>query len=104
MRRRWTSVRSRRNATGGCRGAVLGAFANGLIITFMPELLLGYPGQLGLANTIFGDADIAWVGILPGTVAGLGTVAAWMLAALFLVLVFVLGSIFLFLRPHYVAE
>jgi len=47
------------NATGGRRGAVFGAFANGLIITFLPALLLGYLGQLGLANTTFGDSDFA---------------------------------------------
>ena len=92
------------NATGGRRGAVLGAFVNGLIITFLPALLLGYLGQLGLANTTFGDADFAWVGILLGSVAGLGAAAAWALAVLFVILAFVLGYIFPALRPGYEAE
>lgn len=92
------------NATGGRRGAVLGAFANGLIITFLPALLLGYLGQLGLANTTFGDADFAWVGILLGSVADLGIAAAWTLAVLFVILTFVLGYIFPALRPGYEPE
>jgi len=88
------------NATGGRRGAVLGAFANGLIITFLPALLLAYLGQLGLANTTFGDSDFAWVGILLGSVANLGVVFAWALAVLFVALAFVLGYLFPVLRPR----
>lgn len=87
------------NATGGRRGAVLGAFVNGLIITFLPALLLGYLGQLGLSNTTFGDADFSWVGILLGSVADLGVVAAWALAIIFVALTFVLGYVFPALRP-----
>jgi PTS system ascorbate-specific IIC component len=93
------------NATGGRRGAVFGAFANGLIITFLPALLLGYLGQLGLANTTFGDSDFAWAGIVLGFVAEAGLVFAWALAALFVALVFVLGYLFPVLRPrHETAE
>ncbi|GAB2541816.1 PTS ascorbate transporter subunit IIC [Brachybacterium huguangmaarense] len=54
------------NATGGRRGAVLGAFTNGLIITFLPALLLRVLGSFGSANTTFGDADFGWFGILIG--------------------------------------
>lgn len=89
------------NATGGRRGAVLGAFANGLIITFLPALLLAYLGQLGLANTTFGDSDFAWVGILLGAVANAGVVFAWALAIVFVALTFVLGYVFPVLRPRY---
>jgi PTS system ascorbate-specific IIC component len=92
------------NATGGRRGAILGGFSNGLIITFLPALLLGYMGQLGLANTTFGDSDFGWVGILLGSLAGLGTVAAWALAAIFVVLAFALGYVFPPLRPGYRAQ
>ena len=93
------------NATGGRRGAVFGAFANGLIITFLPALLLGYLGQLGLANTTFGDSDFAWAGIVLGFVAEAGVVFAWALAALFVALVFVLGYLLPVLRPrHETAE
>ncbi|MEJ7872914.1 MAG: PTS ascorbate transporter subunit IIC [Rubrobacteraceae bacterium] len=88
------------NTTGGRRGAVLGAFANGLIITLLPALLLAYLGQLGLANTTFGDSDFAWVGILLGSVANLGVVFAWALAVLFVALAFALGYLFPVLRPR----
>lgn len=54
------------NATGGRRGAVLGAFVNGVIITVLPALLLGVLGAFGEANTTFGDADFGWFGIAVG--------------------------------------
>ncbi|WP_034915773.1 MULTISPECIES: PTS ascorbate transporter subunit IIC [Erwinia] len=54
------------NATGGRRGAVLGAFANGLLITFIPVFLLPVLGSIGLANTTFSDSDLGAVGILLG--------------------------------------
>lgn len=54
------------NATGGRRGAIAGAFINGLAITFLPALLLPVLGQLGFANTTFGDADFGVLGIIIG--------------------------------------
>ncbi|ALU20703.1 PTS ascorbate transporter subunit IIC [Corynebacterium pseudotuberculosis] len=57
------------NATGGRRGALCGAFVNGLLITFLPAFLLGVLGSFGEANTTFGDADFGWFGILIGEAA-----------------------------------
>ncbi|KAA8996998.1 PTS ascorbate transporter subunit IIC [Affinibrenneria salicis] len=57
------------NATGGRRGAMLGAFANGLLITFLPVLLLPVLGALGFANTTFSDADFGVIGIALGNMA-----------------------------------
>ncbi len=59
------------NATGGRRGAIAGAFANGLLITFLPALLLGVLGNFGDENTTFGDTDFGWYGILLGNAAKL---------------------------------
>lgn len=56
------------NATGGRRGAMLGAFANGLLITFIPVFLLPVLGSIGLANTTFSDSDFGAVGILLGLI------------------------------------
>lgn len=56
------------NATGGLRGCVLGAMAHGLLITFLPVLLMPVLGDLGFANTTFSDADFAVVGILLGNI------------------------------------
>ena len=57
------------NATGGKRGASLGAFANGLLITFLPVLLLPVLGSLGFANTTFSDSDFGVVGIILGNMS-----------------------------------
>ncbi|WP_345242158.1 PTS ascorbate transporter subunit IIC [Pontibacillus salipaludis] len=54
------------NATGGRRGAVVGSFANGAIISFLPALLLPVLGSLGFEGTTFGDADFGFVGIILG--------------------------------------
>lgn len=57
------------NATGGRRGAMIGAFANGLLLTFLPAILYPLLGSLGYAGTTFSDADFATLGIILG-VAG----------------------------------
>ena len=54
------------NATGGRRGAICGAFVNGLLITILPAFLLQVLGSFGSENTTFGDADFGWFGILLG--------------------------------------
>ncbi|MFJ8086943.1 PTS ascorbate transporter subunit IIC [Lysinibacillus sp. NPDC095746] len=52
------------NATGGRRGAIVGAFANGLMISFIPALLLIFMGDIGYEGTTFGDSDFGIVGII----------------------------------------
>ncbi|MGL5417286.1 MAG: PTS ascorbate transporter subunit IIC [Clostridium sp.] len=56
------------NSTGGKKGAVVGAFVNGLLISFIPALLLPVLGNLGFQNTTFGDFDFGVIGITIGKV------------------------------------
>ena len=76
------------NATGGRRGAVVGAFLNGVLITFLPALLLKVLGAFGKENTTFGDADFGWFGSLVGNAAKAGTVVG-------AVLMLVIGAVIL---------
>ncbi|MFC9998583.1 PTS ascorbate transporter subunit IIC [Nocardia sp. NPDC127526] len=64
------------NATGGRRGAVAGAFVNGVLITFLPAILLKVLGPFGEENTTFGDADFGWFGTAIGGAAELGGAGA----------------------------
>lgn len=79
------------NATGGRRGAAFGAFANGLLITFLPAFLLGVLGSFGSANTTFGDADFGWFGMLIGWAAQASGALGLILVALVGLAVFALG-------------
>ncbi|MDO5077031.1 PTS ascorbate transporter subunit IIC [Corynebacterium sp.] len=81
------------NATGGRRGAVFGAFTNGLLITFLPAFLLGVLGTFGNENTTFGDADFGWFGIAVGAAAKLGGIGGFALIALVGAVVFGLALI-----------
>ncbi|MFC3022861.1 PTS ascorbate transporter subunit IIC [Vibrio zhugei] len=54
------------NAMGGLRGAVLGAFTQGLCISFLPMMLLPVLGGLGLKATTFADFDFGVVGLILG--------------------------------------
>ncbi len=49
---------------GGYRGAIVGAFTHGLIITFLPLLILPVMYQLGYTQTTFSDTDFGVVGLL----------------------------------------
>ena len=74
------------NATGGRRGATIGAFVNGLLISFIPALLLPVLGELGFANTTFGDVDFGVIGIVLGQVGNwLGNIGIYGLAGIILV-------------------
>ena len=52
------------NSTGGTRGAALGGFVNGILISFLPMLALPHMGALGTAGVSFADTDFCIVAIL----------------------------------------
>jgi len=52
------------NATGGWKGAALGGFLNGLIFTLLAGTAYVALGQLGFANSTFGDTDFGVIGNL----------------------------------------
>ncbi|PKH23655.1 PTS ascorbate transporter subunit IIC [Enterobacterales bacterium CwR94] len=56
------------NITGGRRGAIIGSFVQGLLISFLPAILLPVLGDMGFASTTFGDADFGIVGIVLGNI------------------------------------
>lgn len=56
------------NAAGGKKGAALGAFVHGILITVGPALLLPVLSSLGFPGTTFGDFDFAVVGIIIGNI------------------------------------
>ncbi|MET7933052.1 PTS ascorbate transporter subunit IIC [Streptomyces sp. NPDC005322] len=78
------------NSTGGRRGAVVGAFLNGVLITFLPALLLKVLGAFGGQNTTFGDADFGWFGALIGNAGKAGGAAG--LVVILLIGLAVLGA------------
>ena len=83
------------NATGGKRGAIIGSFVNGILITVGAALLLPTLGALGFQNTTFGDADFQWVGILIGRIGSTLKESPTMIAGsliLILAVVFAIGG------------
>lgn len=59
------------NAVGGRRGAIIGAFVQGILISFLPAMLLPVLGSLGFEGTTFGDSDFGVVGIIIGYIINL---------------------------------
>ncbi|MGL4588651.1 MAG: PTS ascorbate transporter subunit IIC [Mycoplasmatales bacterium] len=60
------------NATGGKRGAIVGAFSNGVLISFLPVFLLPVLGGFGFEGSTFSDADFGVVGIILGNLVKFG--------------------------------
>ena len=55
------------NSTGGRRGAVTGAFTNGVLITTLPAALLPMLGEYSQLSAVYSDADYSFYGIILGT-------------------------------------
>lgn len=58
------------NKTGGLRGAIIGPFIVGIVMSFLPAIFLIFTGQLGYATT-WGDADFNVIGIILSWILGL---------------------------------
>ncbi|WP_104165181.1 PTS ascorbate transporter subunit IIC [Cryobacterium sp. N22] len=83
------------NAAGGRRGAVVGAFANGIAITFLPLLLLPVLGEIGFSNSTFSDSDYGIVGLFLGWLSvGGGQIAVIAGIVVSLVMMYVASFIF----------
>lgn len=61
------------NASGGVKGATVGAFLQGVLISFLPVFLMPVLGGLGFEGSTFSDADFGLVGILLGVLNNLGS-------------------------------
>ncbi|MGT2866750.1 PTS ascorbate transporter subunit IIC [Streptococcus fryi] len=78
------------NASGGVRGATVGAFLQGVLISFLPIFLLPVLGGLGFEATTFSDADFGISGIVLGLLNQVGGKTA-IIAGLVAVLAVLLG-------------
>jgi PTS system ascorbate-specific IIC component len=67
---------------------VVGAFINGMLITFLPAGLMTVMGSFGLANSTFGDTDFCWYGTLVGNLAHLGSVGGGISLLVFAAILF----------------
>lgn len=54
------------NAFGGIRGATVGAFLQGVLISYLPIFLMPVLGGLGFEGSTFSDADFGLLGIVLG--------------------------------------
>lgn len=91
------------NGQGGRRGAILGAFANGLAITFLPLFLLPVLGDMGMANATYSDADFGVAGILLGYSNMAGGQIALIATVVIALVVFYLASFLMSRRDRVVA-
>lgn len=56
------------NSTGGWRGALAGSFIMGLLLAFLPLLLIPMYGQMGIQGSTFPNVDYNVIGILLKTI------------------------------------
>lgn len=64
------------NAAGGVRGATVGAFMQGVLISYLPIFLMPVLGGLGFKGTTFSDADSGLSGIVLGMLNKIGGATA----------------------------
>ncbi len=84
------------NAEGGLKGCIAGAFAHGLLITFLPAICMPVFTALGFTSATFSDADFSWMGIVFGNLAQ--AIPGWPLFAV-CVICFLLPIIYNIVAP-----
>lgn len=73
------------NTVGGRRGCIIGSFIHGLLISFVPIILIPVLGHLGLGTASYADADFGIVGSYvgySGLLGGRSLIIAALVAAL----------------------
>lgn len=83
------------NSVGGRRGCVIGSFVHGLLISFVPIILIPVLGHLGLGTASYADADFGIVGSYvgySGLLGGRSLIIAALVAAI--VVFFIVSIIF----------
>ena len=82
------------NASGGIRGATVGAFFQGVLISYLPIFLMPVLGGLGFEGSTFSDADFGIGGIFFGSLASHGAQMAVIGGLVVLYAIIVLYSVF----------
>lgn len=57
------------NAEGGWRGCVLGSFVHGVLITFLPAIVMPVFTNMGFTSATFSDADFSWMALVFGNLS-----------------------------------
>ncbi|WEG12238.1 PTS ascorbate transporter subunit IIC [Pullulanibacillus sp. KACC 23026] len=82
------------NSTGGRRGAVLGSFFNGLLISWLPLFIIPALGSFGAgASATFADTDYLIPGIVVGNIGKLGVGALTTLIVGFTIVVIIFSMV-----------
>lgn len=81
------------NATGGRRGAILGAALNSLLLSWLPLAILPLLGSLQMSASTFADTDYLIPGIVLGTVGKGGSAFLIGFIFIFVVSVIVVGKV-----------
>ena len=85
------------NARGGIKGCIAGAFAHGLLITFLPAACMPVFDALGFSSATFSDFDFSVMGILFGNLA---QVAVGMPLLIVCVLLFLVPIVYNYVAPR----
>lgn len=81
------------NATGGRRGAILGAALNSLLLSWLPLAILPLLGSLQMSASTFADTDYLIPGIVLGTVGKGGSALLIGFIFIFVISVIVVGKV-----------